>query len=74
MRPIQTGKPRAESISATEFNSLAEGLRTKFLAELLGVSKQMVCRYRNQGAPRGRAEVLRAYLRGKNDGLGQPTA
>lgn len=58
-----TGSHPAPAASAEDFNQLARGLQTAFLAELLGVSKQMICRYRLNGAPESRVAVLRDYLR-----------
>jgi hypothetical protein len=67
MPATHAGRRTQDGISAAEFGQLTRGLQTAFLAELLGVSKQMICRYRLHGAPTRRVVVLRAYLRERAD-------
>lgn len=55
---LERDRQEAES----EYARLARGLRVQFLAELHGVTPQMVCRYRRDGAPVARVEELRRHL------------
>lgn len=41
-----------------EFQRATDGYSTSQLAELMGVSIQMICRYRQMGAPRERLETF----------------
>lgn len=57
------------SPQGTEFQRLSEGLRTSTLTEVLGVSREMVSRYRYQGAPPEKTTALRNYLAERAQGM-----
>lgn len=47
---------------AEEFNRISADLRTSALTEVLGVSRQMIARYRRTGAPASKLNRLQEYL------------
>lgn len=57
-----------------EFIRLSDGLRLRRLAQILGVSPQMVGRYRKFGAPEHRVRLLREFIERRAEEARQPQA
>lgn len=55
-------RPEQPSPEGTAFRKLSAGLQTKTLVALLGVSREMISRYRYHGAPEDKLMLLRDYL------------
>lgn len=62
MPVASTKRPIDPTPAGLEFQRLSQGLRTAELRRILGVSDEMISRYRYYGAPTARMAALRQYV------------